>query len=638
MTLRARLTLFFVGIVVVPLLVAGFLLRAVVSGEVERRTNTRLQGAALAVGALWDERVARAEQEVAVAARALGATADDDELARERGRASLDFLVLARRDGTVIASAVEPPAFASDGPDPSPAALVAEDPPPGVLRSQVDVVSGRESATLAGGWFADERLAESFAEVTGLDVVVLQGGRVLATTAEPPPSIPTGEGIFELDEGRRGLMVPTAGTEGGIALIATLDGRVPSAAIWVVAVAGLGLAVILGWALAGVIARPLVRLAEGARAVAAGNLDTRVDPVGKGDVAHLADAFNAMTANLRSYVEELESSRDELRRGLDRLGAALRATHDLPGIVRLVLETATATLRAEAGAVFLMGPTGTELRLEAARGYRPPEGAALPVGHGIAGRSATGVMVRVPGALPIEAAAPVEPPFRTAIAVPLTPRDRAIGVLAVYGCSVPEAFTEEDTRTLRSLAAQAAVAVENVLLHQEAQRMSVTDSLTGVSNRRSLQATLAKEVDRSQRFGRPLSVLLLDLDRFKRVNDEHGHRRGDEVLVEVARRVQGRIRGRIDTLARYGGEEFVIVLPETEADGARVVADKIRRAVADGPITSPTGPDVHMTVSIGTATFPGDGEMADDLLRAADTAMYRAKDEGRDRVATASDG
>jgi two-component system cell cycle response regulator len=636
LTLRARLTLFFVGIVVVPLLVAGFLLRGVVAGEVERRTNTRLHGAARAVSALWEERVRRAEREVAVAARSLGAAADDAGLEQERERSSLDFLVLVGPDGRVLAAAVARPVFASGGPDLPPATLAAEEAPPVLLRSRVTVEAGRETATLAGGWFTDQDLAASFAQVTGLDVVIVQGGRVLAATGDVPSPIPAGDGVAELSEGRRGLLVPTEGTEGGIAVIAPVEGRVPSTAIFVVALAGLGLAVILGWALAGAVARPLERLAEGARRVAAGDLDARVEPVGKGDVAHLAEAFNAMTANLRSYVAELESSRDELRRGLDRLGAALRATHDLPGIVRLVLETAAVTLRAEAGAMFLLEPGGTELRLAAARGYRPPEAASLPLGHGIAGRAGTGVVVRVPGASPVRAAPPVEPAVRTAVAVPLTSRDRAIGVIAVYGCSVPEAFSEQDARTLRSLAAQAAVAVENVLLHQEAQRLSVTDSLTGVANRHSLQATLAREVDRARRFRRSLSVLLLDLDHFKRVNDEHGHRRGDEVLVEVARRVGGRIRTRIDTLARYGGEEFVIVLPETAAEGAQVVADKIRRAVGSLPITSPAGPDVAMTVSVGTATFPEDGETADDLLLAADAAMYRAKEEGRDRVAAAS--
>ena len=638
LNLRARLTLFFVGIVVVPLLVAGFVLRGVVSAEVDRRTNTRLQGAARAATALWDERARQAELGIALAARLLEPTATDADLARERDLAALDFLVLSRPGGTVIASAVEPADFAPGFSRPSPAALAADSPPPGTLRSQIEVSFGARRATLFGGWFTDNDLAGDLAAATTMDVVILHDGRVVAATAKPPPPVPRAEGIFELDGGRAGLLVPTAGSDGGVALIATPDGRVPSVALALVAVVGLALAAILGWALAGVMARPLERLAQGARAVAAGDLETRVDAAGKGDIARVAEAFNAMTENLRAHVDELESSRDELRRGLDRLGAALRATHDLPGIVRLVLETATMTMRAEAGALFLRGPTGSELRLESARGYRPPDGATLPVGHGIAGRAATGVMIRVPGALPIEPAVPVEPPFRTAIAVPLTPRDRAIGVLAVYGCSLPEAFTDQDARTLRSLAAQAAVAVENVLLHQEAQRLSVTDSLTGVSNRRSLQATLAKEVDRARRFRRPLSVLLLDLDRFKRVNDEHGHRRGDEVLIEVARRIEGRIRSRIDTLARYGGEEFVIVLPETGSQGAGVVADKIRRAVGDRPIAGPTGPDVEMTVSIGRATYPGDGETADDLLRAADAAMYRAKEEGRDRVAAASNG
>ena len=133
-------------------------------------------------------------------------------------------------------------------------------------------------------------------------------------------------------------------------------------------------------------------------------------------------------------------------------------------------------------------------------------------------------------------------------------------------------------------------------------------------------------------FRRPLSVLMLDIDRFKDVNDAHGHLRGDEVLVELSRRMLSRIRGEIDTLARFGGEEFVIVLPETPREGARVVANKLRRAVRGKPFVSDVGPDVKVTVSIGVAVYPEDGDSVEDLIQAADVAVYKAKRRGRDRV------
>jgi two-component system cell cycle response regulator len=405
-----------------------------------------------------------------------------------------------------------------------------------------------------------------------------------------------------------------------------------------VAVIGLLLATVLGAALARLIALPLQRLAEGARGVAAGDFDTRIPVTGGAETSRVAESFNTMTAALRTYIEELERSRDELRRNLDRFGATLRATLDLGGMLEAVLETAMMALRAEAGAVFLLHPSGRQLSLRAVRGYAPPNATALPVGRGIAGQAARGERVLVPGYPQVAPSGPMEPATSTAVAVPLERGQRVIGVIALYGRPVPEPFRDEDAESLASFAAQASVAIENVLLHQETERLSITDGLTGVWNRRYLELTLRKEIDRAQRFDRPLSVLMVDIDHFKRVNDLCGHQRGDEVLVELSRRVLESIRTQIDTLARYGGEEFVVVLPETPEEGARVVAEKIRSTVRDHSFASDAGPDVSTSVSVGVASYPADGSSAQQLLHAADLAMYRAKQGGRDRVEVAQAG
>jgi two-component system, cell cycle response regulator len=152
-----------------------------------------------------------------------------------------------------------------------------------------------------------------------------------------------------------------------------------------------------------------------------------------------------------------------------------------------------------------------------------------------------------------------------------------------------------------------------------------------VWNRRYLDLSLRKEIERASRFDRPLSVLMIDIDRFKDVNDRFGHQRGDGVLVEVTRRIMGSIRTQIDFVARYGGEEFVVVLPETPREGGKVVAEKVRAAVRDHPFVG-DGPHLTITVSVGVAAYPVDGGNAEDIVRAADQAMYRAKRAGRDRV------
>jgi len=160
-----------------------------------------------------------------------------------------------------------------------------------------------------------------------------------------------------------------------------------------------------------------------------------------------------------------------------------------------------------------------------------------------------------------------------------------IGVIALYDRLDGRPFEAADEDALRTLAGQASIAVDNVHLHHEAQRLSPTAPRTGLWNFRYLSMSLAREIERSTRFDRPLAVLMLDLDHFKLVNDVHGHARGDSVLRELAHRVQEQIR-EVDTFARYGGEEFVVVLPETTVEGAAQLAERICQAVRREPFLS----------------------------------------------------
>jgi diguanylate cyclase (GGDEF)-like protein len=215
-----------------------------------------------------------------------------------------------------------------------------------------------------------------------------------------------------------------------------------------------------------------------------------------------------------------------------------------------------------------------------------------------------------------------------------------VGIVAGFAVARLARPSEKSVRNLRTTVQElqasrdelASVAIENVLLHRDARHLSLTDPLTGVWNRRYLQMILPREIDRATRFGRPLSLLMLDIDRFKPINDRWGHQRGDKVLVELIRRLGGSTRSQIDTVVRYGGEEFVVVLPETPARGARFVAEKLRMAVREEPFAGGDGEPLNITVSVGIASYPEDGATADDLVGAADLALYRAKAAGRDRV------
>ncbi len=169
----------------------------------------------------------------------------------------------------------------------------------------------------------------------------------------------------------------------------------------------------------------------------------------------------------------------------------------------------------------------------------------------------------------------------------------------------------------------------------ELERVSVTDELTGLANRRLLMAELVREVRRSERHETPLAILMLDVDHFKKFNDTFGHRAGDGVLQRLAVTLKKCVRD-VDTVARYGGEEFLVMLPEIPAAEAARVAERIRAAIEADRFT-PEGSDMALsiTVSAGSAVFPGDGRTADTLIEAADRALYRSKEAGRNRVTAA---
>ena len=184
---------------------------------------------------------------------------------------------------------------------------------------------------------------------------------------------------------------------------------------------------------------------------------------------------------------------------------------------------------------------------------------------------------------------------------------------------------------VRGILEPAAIALDNALAIEKADALSVTDDLTLLSNSRHLNEVLRRETKRAMRSGRPLSMLFLDLDGFKQVNDSHGHLAGSKALVEAGAVIRSCAR-ETDVVARFGGDEFALILPDTDPEGARRVAERIRDRVRSNIFLRSDGLTVRLTASLGVATLPDVAQTAEDLLRVADTAMYKVKYEGKDGI------
>jgi diguanylate cyclase (GGDEF)-like protein len=214
--------------------------------------------------------------------------------------------------------------------------------------------------------------------------------------------------------------------------------------------------------------------------------------------------------------------------------------------------------------------------------------------------------------------------------VPLLVSGSVIGSVLVEHTG---AFGDTDRRRLGASVAQAAPVLANLRNLAMAEQRASTDVLTGLPNRRALQDTLKRSIAHASRTVTPMSVIALDLDRFKRINDQHGHEQGDSVLAAIGETIGQTVRAS-DFAGRNGGEEFLVVLPDTTLDGAREVAERLRTAIRS---TDVAGLDRRVTASFGLATFPVDAADSEGLLRVADRALYLAKHNGRDRVEAVTD-
>ena len=217
----------------------------------------------------------------------------------------------------------------------------------------------------------------------------------------------------------------------------------------------------------------------------------------------------------------------------------------------------------------------------------------------------------------------LEEGLRTYVLLPLSSRGQAIGVLAL-GSAESGAFDEGTLARLQPLADAVALAFENVRLFQKTRQLSISDEITPLHNFRYFHQALDRELKLVDRYGSTLSLVFMDLDRFKPINDQYGHLRGSRTLREVGFLIRAAVR-ETDIPARYGGDEFVIVLPQTEGEPAQVLADKLRSLIEEHTFLQEEGINARLGVSLGVATYPEEAKTKEALIRLADKRMYEDK-------------
>jgi len=223
------------------------------------------------------------------------------------------------------------------------------------------------------------------------------------------------------------------------------------------------------------------------------------------------------------------------------------------------------------------------------------------------------------------------------VAVPVRIRDRCLGVIELINCVGSEGFEQRDLALLEALADFAAIAIENARHVQRIHELTITDDCTALYNARHMNFILETEIYRSQRYSYEFSLVFIDLDHFKLVNDTYGHLMGSKLLAEIGLMLKGTCR-LIDFAFRYGGDEFVILLPQTSKENACIVARRMHKMIREAKWLVGDGLSITITASVGVASYPVDSKTKVELLHLADEAMYLVKNTNRDSVAAANMG
>ncbi len=325
----------------------------------------------------------------------------------------------------------------------------------------------------------------------------------------------------------------------------------------------------------------------------------------------------------------------------NEIGKTITSSLDIKEVLSIIMQKITEILQPKDWALLLLDEDSKKLRFEVAVGERSEKlkDIQLSLGEGIAG------WVAEKGEPLFITNAQEDPRFarrvdetsqyntRSIICVPLKSKGKVLGVIELINTLDEGPFEENDIIFLQTIADYAAIAIENALYFKKVQQLTITDDVTGLYNSRYLHQIIDSEIVRAQRYNLTFSIIFLDLDYFKKVNDNYGHLIGSQVLQETAKVLKANLR-ESDIATRYGGDEFVIILPETPKMLAYEVAKRLHKAINEHVFINEEL-NIKLTASFGVANFPEDAITKLDLIRNADIAMYRVKESGRNNIALA---
>jgi diguanylate cyclase (GGDEF)-like protein len=353
--------------------------------------------------------------------------------------------------------------------------------------------------------------------------------------------------------------------------------------------------------------------------------------------SHAAISIN----NCRLY-EQRQKEKEDLDKTLNNLsllyniGRAMTYISDLKSLLKYILNQAVEITAAEKGSIMLYDPDTNQLSIRVLAGLEDEvyqekvnnneiKCKTFTPGEGVAGTVfETGEPIIINKTNNDKMFVGSSGSYARSIAcIPMKVYKDTIGVINVTNKGSQAGFTNQDVEMLRAVADQAAISISKAQLWE----MAVNDSLTGLHVRRYFMTKLQDEILRTERYKKTLSIIMADLDKFKKINDTYGHTAGDRVLKSVGFFLRDSIRD-VDSIARYGGEEFIMFLPETSKEAAFILADRLRIGVSE----IKTGSLPEITISLGISTFPEDGKTLNELLDRADAALYRAKALGRNQV------